>query len=201
MGRVFANGLGDWGLIPGRVILKTTQKWNLMPLCFRLDIIRYVSKVKWSNPGKGVARSLTPRCSSYWKGSLPVTLDYTRQLFLYIYCHPQTDCFVVSQLFSVARHLGRSKLGSKPAQRYVRLSFRPLGQQACHVSFGNYNVLCSNFSSSVRFFTFYTLPDARVLDSFKELWIMRAVAVNSFARVLNPHGGAYILSSIYIYIG
>ena len=25
------------------------------------------------------------------------------------------DCFVVSQLFSVARHVGRLKLGSKPA--------------------------------------------------------------------------------------
>ena len=39
-----------------------------------------------------------------------------------IYCHPQTDCLVVSQLFSVARHAGRLKLGLKPAQLYVRLS-------------------------------------------------------------------------------
>ena len=30
-----------------------------------------------------------------------------------IYCHPQADSFVVSQLFSVARHVGRLKLGSK----------------------------------------------------------------------------------------
>ena len=44
-------------------------------------------------------------------------------------------------------------------------------------------------------FTFYTLPDTRVLNSFEELCIMRAEAENSFARVLNPHGGAYILSS------
>ena len=44
-------------------------------------------------------------------------------------------------------------------------------------------------------FTFYTLPDTRVLNSFKELWIMKVAAVNSFARVLNHHGGAYILSS------
>ena len=27
---------------------------------------------------------------------------------MYIYCHPQTDCFVVSQLFSVARHMKHS---------------------------------------------------------------------------------------------
>ena len=32
-------------------------------------------KVKWSNPGKGVALALTPWCSSYRKGSLRVTLD------------------------------------------------------------------------------------------------------------------------------
>ena len=41
-------------------------------------------------------------------------------IYIYIYCHPQRDCFVVSQLFSVARHIGRLKLGSKPAQLYVR---------------------------------------------------------------------------------
>ena len=51
-----------------------------------------------------------------------------------------------------------------------------------------------------------------MLTSFEELCIMRAVAENCFARVLNPHWGAYILSStdrlfrsirtlhIYIYI-
>ena len=50
-----------------------------------------------------------------------------------MYCPPQTDCFVVSQLFSVARHVGCLKPGSEPAQLYVRLSIRPLGQQAYHV--------------------------------------------------------------------
>ena len=48
---------------------------------------------------------------------------------IYIYCHPQTDCFVLSELFSVARHAGRSKPGSKPVQLYVRLSFRPLSKR------------------------------------------------------------------------
>ena len=50
-----------------------------------------------------------------------------------IYSHPQTDCFVLSELFSVARHAVRSKPGSKPVQIYARLSLRPLGQQADHV--------------------------------------------------------------------
>ena len=58
------------------------KKWYLIPPCLILSIIRYVSSVKWSNLGKGVAPSLTPRCSSYWKGRLRVALDYGRQLFL-----------------------------------------------------------------------------------------------------------------------
>ena len=57
------------------------------------------------------------------------TLILTPREFLYI-SHP--DYFVVSQIFSVARHIGRLKLGSKPAQLYV--SIIPLSQQANHVS-------------------------------------------------------------------
>ena len=51
----------------------------------------------------------------------------------HIYCHPQPDYFVLSELFSVARYAGGSKPGSKPVQLYVRLSLRPLGHQADHV--------------------------------------------------------------------
>ena len=40
-----------------------------MPPCLTLSNIRYVSRIKWSNPEKGVASSLTPRCSNYWKGA------------------------------------------------------------------------------------------------------------------------------------
>ena len=46
------------------------KKWYLMPPCLTLSIIRYGSRVKRSNLGKGVAPSPTPRCSSYRKGSL-----------------------------------------------------------------------------------------------------------------------------------
>ncbi len=69
-------------------------------------------------------------------GGLLVAFNYSGQIYfhiyiyIYIYCHQQTDCFVVSQLFSVARHVGRLKLGSKPAQIYVKLSIIPLSQLA-----------------------------------------------------------------------
>ena len=57
------------------------KKCYLIPPCLTLSIIRYVSRVKWSNPGEGVAPSPTPQCSSYWKRGLRVTLDYSRQLY------------------------------------------------------------------------------------------------------------------------
>ena len=46
-------------------------------------------------------------------------------IHIYIYILSSTDCFVLSELFSVARHAGCSKPGSKPVQLYVRLSFKP----------------------------------------------------------------------------
>ena len=66
---------------------KDSKKWYLMPPCLTLSIIRYGSRVKSSNPGKGVAPSPTPGVVSYRKGSLRVTLDYGRQLYLLIYLY------------------------------------------------------------------------------------------------------------------
>ena len=48
------------------------KKWYLMPPCLTHSIIRYGSRVKWSNPGKGVVPFPTPWCGSYWKGSLRI---------------------------------------------------------------------------------------------------------------------------------
>ena len=36
------------------------KKWYLIPPCLTLSIIRYISRVKCSNPGKGVVPSSTP---------------------------------------------------------------------------------------------------------------------------------------------
>ena len=64
---------------------KDSKKWYLKPPCLILSIIRYISRVKWSNPRKGVVSSPTPWCCSYWKGSLWVTLNYSHQLYLFTY--------------------------------------------------------------------------------------------------------------------
>ena len=85
MVRVFANGPGDLGSIPGRVIPKT-QKMVLDAILLNTQHYKVLSRVKWSNPGKGVAPSPTPSCSSYRKGILRVTLDYGRQLYFYLLC-------------------------------------------------------------------------------------------------------------------
>ena len=64
-----------------------SKKWYFMLPCLTLSTIRYVSIVKWSNPGNGVVPSTTPRCSSFWKGSPRVTLDSGCQLYLLTYCY------------------------------------------------------------------------------------------------------------------
>ena len=93
-------------------------------------------------------------------------------MYIYILIHRQHR-FVVSQLFSVARHVGRLKLESKPAQLYVTLSIIPLIQQAYHVS-----MTIIRYEVAAFVCLHYTLPDTRVLNSFDEICIMRAAAVN-----------------------
>ena len=81
--RVFANGPGDLGSIPGRVIPKT-QKMVLDASLLSTQHYKVRIKGKVEQSRKGVAPSPTHWCSSYRKGSLRVTLDYGRQLYLLI---------------------------------------------------------------------------------------------------------------------
>ena len=57
-----------------------------------------------------------------------------KRVICYIVIHRET--FVVSQLFSVARHTECFKMGSKPVQFYIRFSIIPLSQQTNHISSG-----------------------------------------------------------------
>ena len=88
-----------------------------------------------------------------------------RMHLVYIYSHPQTDCFVLSELFSVARHAERSKPGSKHVQLYVRLCFRPLVHQADHVGQGNFKefFFFRNSSSSLCLHL-HRLPECSILS-------------------------------------
>ena len=62
MSRVFPNGLGDWGSIQDQVILKTQEMVLDSAL---LNIQHFMIRIKWRNPGNGVAPSPTSQSSSY----------------------------------------------------------------------------------------------------------------------------------------
>ena len=84
--RVLANGPGDLGSIPGRVIPKT-QKMVLDASLLNTQHYKVRIKGKVEQSREGVAPSPTHWCSSYRKGNLRTTLDYGRQLyFTYVLC-------------------------------------------------------------------------------------------------------------------
>ena len=60
------------------------KKWFLMPPCLTVSIIRYGSRVKWCNPGKGVAPSPIPWCSSYRKGAFGSPSTLVANFTLYV---------------------------------------------------------------------------------------------------------------------
>ena len=95
---MFANGPGDLGSIPGRVILKT---FKMVLDTSLLNTQQYKVRIegkKLSHPGKGVAPSPTSWCSSYWKGSLLVALVYVADftlltIYIYIYIYIQIHIY------------------------------------------------------------------------------------------------------------
>ena len=83
-GRVFANDPGDLGSIPGRVIPNTLKMViDTSLLNTQQYKVRIKGKVEQSKERSSAPP--TPRCRSYWKGSLLVALDYGRQLYFFIY--------------------------------------------------------------------------------------------------------------------
>ena len=77
MVRVFINVPGNRGSILGRVIPKT-QKMVLDASSLYTQYYSVRIKHEYSNSGKGIAPSLSHRCSSYWKRSLQFTIVYGR---------------------------------------------------------------------------------------------------------------------------
>ena len=106
------------------------KKWYLMPPSLTLSIIRYGSRIRWSNPGEGVVPSPTPWCISYRKGAFrsPLTtvanfttynsylliLDADAYIYVYIitmlvvfyfrlisFCYLPDDCCFVTKLHEI----------------------------------------------------------------------------------------------------
>ena len=79
-GKVFANGSGDLGSIPGRVLPKTLKMvLDTSLLSTQQYKVRIKGKVEQSRERSSAP---TPQCCSYWKGSLLVALDFGRQLYI-----------------------------------------------------------------------------------------------------------------------
>ena len=95
-------------------------------------------------------------------------------IYIYIYSHPQTDCFVLSELFSVARHAGRSEPGSKPVQLYGPRWLR---------EFKGIFIFLETAAAAFVYIFSYTLS---ATNSFEELLITLAAAGNSFAESSTP---------------
>ena len=100
--RVFANGPVDLGSIPGRVIPKTL-KMVLDTTLLNTQHYKVLFKVKWSNPGNGVAPSPTLGVVAIEKGAFgsPSTMSLTLTFYIYmLYCqHRSPDPF--SPLISI----------------------------------------------------------------------------------------------------
>ena len=94
VGRVFANCPGDLGSIPGRVIPKT-QKMVLDATL--LNTQQYKVCIKSKVEQSRERSSALPY--TYWKGSLLVGLDYSHQLYFYLW-EPLLLLKINSHLFS-----------------------------------------------------------------------------------------------------
>ena len=120
---------------------------------------------------------------------LSLSLSLYIYIYIYIYIQSSTDklfrCITTLQFSQTLRMLK----GGIETRSTLRQTWYPTARPtSIPCQLGNYKVL----SCSVHLFTFYTLPDTRVLNSFEELCIMRAAAKNSFARVLTPMGSVVI---------
>ncbi len=96
--RVFANGPGGLGSIPGRVIPKT-QKMVLDASL--LNTQHYTVWIKDSNPGKWVTPSPTLWCSSYRKGAFGPPSTMVANFTLLYYNWSPTDSPVVCSSMAI----------------------------------------------------------------------------------------------------
>ena len=71
------------GFNPGSSQTKELKKWYLMPPCLTLNIIRYRSRVKWSNQGKGVIA--IEKVVFEWPSPMITNFTFTFLIYYYYY--------------------------------------------------------------------------------------------------------------------
>ena len=131
-----------WTTTHGYVGFSRLAKTSIHPLCVetgygREDVLGVMDHRDGERGGEPRESVLSARLDDIY-------------IYIYIHCHPQTDCFIISQLFSMTRLAGRFKLRSKPIELYARLCILPLSHLGDLSQHGNYNPFCISF----RLFTF-----------------------------------------------
>ena len=91
MVRVFTNGPKNKSSIPGWVLPKT-QKMTLDFSILNTQYYKVRIKCQWKNPGKWVASSPTPRCSSY--GIVSIRDSLNQLTYIYLYTIPDVGIMV-----------------------------------------------------------------------------------------------------------
>ena len=97
MVRVFTSSLGDQGWV-----IPKTQKMVLDASLLNTQYYEAQIKSKWSNSGKVITPSPTPKCSSYWIRNLQVAFDYS-QLNIYIHTHIRTQYIYIYNVSGYSR--------------------------------------------------------------------------------------------------
>ena len=158
---MFVNGPRNRGLIPGRIIPKTPdspklQDWSLS---IRHSLVSYL---RWAESGPALQK-----CSQHILQPQPTSRNGI--YIFHIYCHPQTDCFVVSQLLGVARHWDWKPADSNANPWFYHSATRKPAQ-------ANIYHIC--------FVYIYLLNSYRELNSFEEPCFTLVATITSLAREL-----------------
>ena len=171
------------------ISLRCIYRWSYLTLFIYLSICIYKSLLGGPRKEKKVILK--------WIGP---------QMNLQTYCHPQTDCFFVSQLFHVARHMRCFKLGLKTDWFYSSWISYPKGMVPLSKSEGILHIYL---------FTYTLIGYQSAPFMSRALYLCICSSQLFPIRVLNPRGGGayiYILLStdrmfhcittrhIYIYI-
>ena len=80
-----------------------------MSTCLTLSVIRYLPRVKWRNPGKGVVVVVHLAVVAVENGAFRVHFDYDQQLWFFIYIYIYKQNLALTNLQGLIRHKTPSK--------------------------------------------------------------------------------------------
>ena len=105
---------------------------------------------------------------------------FAKYIYIYVWCYPQSDCFIVSQLFCVAWYARGFKLELKPGWLYVSWISYPKATMPLRVSEG---IFCIYIHLDIH------LSATRVLNSLEQLCIYAyMITSNSPLKCLTHRG-------------